>query len=205
MRALRAFLLLTLCVGTLANWFRHEPVNRTISPIRSTNGVDEALTVKALPALKACLGEAPVSVNALTNLLRAQGHALGEKLEWRMVSFANPEGTQFRLHYRREKGDARATLRLRAMQEGGLSGPLPLLPRQLSMPPQEAFASVLSGQTVLSDVSSTTYYLEGKRRWRQLVENDSVKAVEYFAPGLHLHCSAAYGPATCTCTKEKTE
>jgi hypothetical protein len=203
MRALRAFVLLALCAGTLANWFRHEPVQRSVSPIRSTNGVDETLPVKAVPAVRTCLGEAPSSMNGLVAQLRALGEPSAEKLEWRMVSFTGSEGTQFRLTYRREKNEPRAALRLRAVQENGLSPPLELSAQQAAMPPQQAFASLLSESTVLSDVASTTFFLEGKRRWRQLVENGAVKAVEYFAPGAHLHCSSAFGPATCACTRSE--
>lgn len=203
MRALRAPMLLALCAATLASWFHMEPVKRTVLPMRTTGPAsappqDEALPLKALPAIEACLGERPLSLQELIRLVQNRGgEPSGETLEWRLVLFENAEGKRFRLAYRPP------SLELSARNEAGAFLPSALPPSLKSLPLQEAFMSLFQGKIMLHDVKRTRFHSAGGRiSWAFETDNGAVKALDYGEPGLRLRCSSAFGPTACECTRE---
>ncbi len=57
------------------------------------------------------------------------------------------------------------------------------------------------GDKVVSDVSSRLFRLPGHVEWRLQEEKGRVVAVEFFAAGIALRCTSAFGSASCDCTR----
>lgn len=190
MRAFSAFVLLVLCMGTLASWFHREPVRRSISPIRSTTSVDEVFPDTAVASIRECLGASVHTMSGLAEYLRSQGEAAGERLDWRLVSFADHAGKKFRLTYRSERPGSLPGMRFFSLNEDG---------SQTVLPPAESFQEALLGKTLLSDVASRSYQLKGGKSLTLQTEQGRVRVIEYLAGNLSLQCSSSFGAAVCVC------
>lgn len=207
MRALRALILVALCAWTLANWFHLEPVRRAVSPVMATSSPayapsfqNDALPLKALAPVSSCLGETAPAMSSLANLLRQRaGELTGKSLQWRIVLFDNSDGFRFRLAYRPQ--DKSAKFQLTARNEEFAFLPVALPEETAGLSPGETFNRLLHGKIILGDVRSTKFLYAGGKELTLDTDNHTVVAVDYSQPGFRLRCSAAYGPASCECSR----